>query len=106
MIDLLHLPRYTFPLLGLMVGVPDEDPQAKPRLPHAVVVGENTYPAADPAAIAAYDHAVAAYYAHRDTGAREESFYSLIQRHLTADQHHRDEIGAILKAQGFDLPQG
>ncbi|MFD1485340.1 nitroreductase family protein [Lacticaseibacillus baoqingensis] len=105
MIDLLHLPRYTFPLLGLIVGVPAEDPQRKPRLPQALVVSENTYPAFDAEAMAHYDQAVSDYYANRASGARQESFTSLVQQHLTADQHHRDEIGAILKAQGFNLPQ-
>jgi hypothetical protein len=45
------------------------------------------------------------YYAHRTSGARVESFTSLIEKHLSADQHHRSEIGSILKAQGFNLPQ-
>ncbi|WP_461213791.1 nitroreductase family protein [Lacticaseibacillus sp. GG6-2] len=104
MIDLLHLPRYTFPLLGLMVGVPDQLPDAKPRLPKPLVVGENSYPQAT-ADLAAYDRQLADYYQSRAWNPREETFTSLVQRHLSADQHHRDEIGAILKAQGFVLPQ-
>lgn len=103
LINLLHLPRHTFPLLGLMIGVPAQAPEQKPRLPHAAVVGENGYPAQ--ADITAYDQTVAAYYAQRAGNPRQETFTSLVQRHLTADQHHRDEIGAILKAQGFVLPQ-
>ncbi|WP_461227135.1 nitroreductase family protein [Lacticaseibacillus suihuaensis] len=105
MIDLLHLPRYTFPLLGLMVGVPAEDPEPKPRLPRQLTVGENGYPAFDAAAAADYDATVANYYANRSAGARQESFTGLVQRHLTAALQHRDEIGAILAAQGFTLPQ-
>lgn len=105
MIDLLHLPKYTFPLVGLMVGVPDEQPQQKPRLPQTLVVGENTYPTFDQTAMADYDTAVTRYYAERGAGARTESFTSLVRRHLTANQQHRDEIGQILKAQGFELPQ-
>ncbi|WP_225049249.1 nitroreductase family protein [Lacticaseibacillus kribbianus] len=105
MIDLLHLPRHTFPLLGLMVGVPDEAPQPKPRLPRALTVGENGYPQGDVAQVRAYDTAVAHYYANRGADARDESFTSLVQRHLTAAVHHRDEIGAILARQGFVLPQ-
>lgn len=103
MIALLHLPKYTFPLLGLMIGVPDEAPESKPRLPKAAVLGENTYPARMD--LSAYDVQVSDYYAHRSTGARVESFSSLIEKHLSADQHHRSEIGAILKSQGFNLPQ-
>lgn len=104
LIEMLHLPRYTFPLLGLMVGVPDQAPDAKPRLPQALVVGENGYPQAD-LDLGAYDQKLAAYYRSRAWNPREETFTSLVKKHLTSDQHHRDEIGAILKAQGFELPQ-
>ncbi|WP_179395909.1 nitroreductase family protein [Lacticaseibacillus absianus] len=103
MIDLLRLPRYTFPLLGLIVGVPAEAPAAKPRLPQSLVVSENAYPAPDDAAMARYDDVVAAYYAGRGDAARQSSFTSLVQRHLGADQKHRDEIGQILRQQGFVL---
>lgn len=103
LIDLLHLPRYTFPLLGLIVGVPAEAPAAKPRVPQAQMLGENAYPAFSAQAMARYDEAVAAYYAHRGADARQETFTSLVRRHLGADQKHRDEIGAILRAQGFEL---
>lgn len=103
MIQLLHLPKYTFPLLGLMIGVPDQTTELKPRLPQAAVLGENTYP--ERMDLSDYDAQVSDYYAHRTSGAREESFTSLIEKHLSADQHHRDEIGAILKTQGFNLPQ-
>lgn len=103
MIELLHLPKYTFPLLGLKVGVPDQTTELKPRLPQAAVLGENAYP--QPVDLTDYDAKVSDYYAHRSAGAREESFSSLIEKHLHADQHHRAEIGAILKAQGFNLPQ-
>lgn len=105
MIDLLHLPKYTFPLVGLMVGVPAEQPQQKPRLPQSLVVGDNAYPTFDQAAMADYDAAVTRYYAQRGADARAESFTSLVRRHLGANQQHRDEIGQILKAQGFELPQ-
>lgn len=33
MLDVLDLPKLTFPALGMQVGVPDQDPQLKPRLP-------------------------------------------------------------------------
>lgn len=105
MIDLLHLPKYTFPLLGLMVGVPETVPDQKPRLPRQLVVGEDSYPTFQADAMADYDQAISDYYTSRGSNARPETFTSLVRRHLGADQKHRDEIGAILKAQGFELPQ-
>lgn len=48
-IDLLELPEYTFPCLGLAVGVPDQEPALKPRLPREFVFMENSYqPIDDP----------------------------------------------------------
>ncbi|MFD1431619.1 nitroreductase family protein [Lacticaseibacillus yichunensis] len=102
MIDLLNLPQHTFPLLGLIVGRPAETPEAKPRLPHDAVVGEDTYPKAVP--LGDYDARVQSYYATRSWGARDERFTSMLQAQLTADLAHRNEIGAILKRQGFNLP--
>lgn len=32
LIELLQLPKLTFPVLGLEVGYPDQEPQLKPRL--------------------------------------------------------------------------
>ncbi|WZU02128.1 hypothetical protein MGH68_03490 [Erysipelothrix sp. D19-032] len=36
MIDLLKLPEYTFPLLGIAIGEPDQEPQLKPKLPRSL----------------------------------------------------------------------
>ena len=36
-IDLLGLPEYTFPAVGLAVGWPNQEPQLKPRLPKEVM---------------------------------------------------------------------
>ncbi|WP_155286949.1 nitroreductase family protein [Lacticaseibacillus zhaodongensis] len=105
MIDLLHLPRYTFPLLGMKIGVPAEDPEVKPRLPHKLVVGTDTYPPVDKTALADYDATVRNYYASRSWNQRDVSYTESMVAHLTASLHHRDEIGRILAAQGFELPQ-
>ena len=44
-IDLLGLPEYTFPAVGLAVGWPNQEPQLKPRLPKEVMYMENHYQA-------------------------------------------------------------
>lgn len=103
MIALLGLPRHTFPVLGLMVGVPAEQPEHKPRLPHAAVVGEDTYPTM--ADLHDYDNTLEDYYRHRQWNAREETFTSSLRAYTKTDPHHRPEIGQILRDQGFNLPQ-
>ena len=42
-VELLKLPRYTIPMMGLCLGYPAEDPGQKPRLPQRVVVHEEVY---------------------------------------------------------------
>ena len=42
-IELLELPPKTYPLFGLTIGVPDEDPPKRPRLPTNQLVHVNRY---------------------------------------------------------------
>ena len=41
--DLLELPEDVYPVFGLCIGVPDQDPEVKPRLPLDLVLREETY---------------------------------------------------------------
>ena len=41
--DLLELPRHVFASVGLAIGIADEDPGLKPRLPRRTVVSRNRY---------------------------------------------------------------
>ena len=43
LIDLLSLPQKTLPLFGLTIGVPDEDPPRRPRLPLSMLIHEDAY---------------------------------------------------------------
>lgn len=103
MIELLHLPKYTFPLLGLLIGVPDEAPELKPRLPHDLVVAENTYPQFAQKELNDYDVQIRQYYQTRSWSQRDVSYTESMVAHLTATLHHRDEIGDVLHEQGFEL---
>lgn len=42
--QMLALPEYVVPLFGIAVGVPDQQPEIKPRLPLEAVYFENRYP--------------------------------------------------------------
>ncbi|MCP2040280.1 nitroreductase [Neisseria sp. HSC-16F19] len=64
-IGLLGLPEYTFPLFGMCLGHPAQDPLYRPRLPRALMVSENRYRRADEAALAEYDQLLADYYRER-----------------------------------------
>ncbi|MBF0802768.1 MULTISPECIES: oxygen-insensitive NADPH nitroreductase [unclassified Neisseria] len=63
--DILNLPEYCIPLIGLCLGYPDQDPPFKPRLPKAMVYAENACPALNAEAVESYNQAVADYYVRR-----------------------------------------
>ena len=64
--EILDLPQQVYPVFGMCLGYPDQDPEVKPRLPLSVVLKENGYNTDGEAeAIAAYDERMRAYYAAR-----------------------------------------
>ncbi len=82
LIAALGLPERTFPLLGLLVGHPAQEPQYKPRLPERITVGIDSYPPLEEhdAELAAYDERVTEYYDLRDASRRVDSFTEQIAR--------------------------
>ena len=64
--ELLDLPQQVYPVFGMCIGWPDQDPEVKPRLPVSVMLKENSYSIDGEAeAIAAYDQEMRTYYATR-----------------------------------------
>lgn len=84
--QLLQLPRYVLPLVGLCLGHPAEQPQLKPRLPQALMVHENHYRPLDRALLAQYDAHIADYYRHRDSNARSDTWSEQITRTLAKER--------------------
>ncbi|MGM9891680.1 NADPH-dependent oxidoreductase [Limosilactobacillus sp.] len=106
LVQVLHLPKMTMPLLGLQVGVPDQQPQLKPRLPLKFLAFENQYPRdLNVADLADYDHDVAQYYDLRDTSRRVDSFTKQItgSKLNSGQPTKRDELAQVLHDQGFAL---
>ncbi|WP_241864923.1 NADPH-dependent oxidoreductase [Lacticaseibacillus kribbianus] len=104
LIALLHLPRYTFPVLGLIVGYPDQATQPKPRMPQGMMHFTDGYDTrAAVADIANYDTTIADYYANRSRNARQESFTHLLTGAATTTPAKRGELLAALQGQGFLL---
>lgn len=67
--ELLDLPEQVFPVFGLCLGWPDQDPDLKPRLPLSVTLKEEAYDESnDVAGIAAYDEEMREYYRARTNG--------------------------------------
>ncbi|RMC51010.1 NADPH-dependent oxidoreductase [Lactobacillus sp. ESL0263] len=105
MLDVLGLPKLTFPALGMQVGVPDQNPQLKPRLPLEFTTFENDYPrdfTVDN--LKDYDQVVTTYYDLRDTNKRIDSFTKQITgEKLNTKAIDRDELPELLHKQELCL---
>ncbi|WP_287771560.1 NADPH-dependent oxidoreductase [Megasphaera sp.] len=76
MIELLKLPELTFPVVGVGIGIPNQEPQLKPRMPREANVFEDSYRVFDSylELLKDYDAEMEEYYDLRDTNRRVDSF--------------------------------
>jgi len=74
--ELLDLPKHIFPVFGLCIGIPDQKPMQKPRLPIQTLIFENKYQYSDNRheLIDHYDSHIAEYYKHRTKGRIEHTW--------------------------------
>ena len=73
--NLLNLPQNVYPVFGLCIGYPAEDPEVKPRLPLSVIVKENVYDSNDEKEqINRYDEIIRKYYAERSGNNKSQSW--------------------------------
>lgn len=101
-VEALALPQEVFPLFGLCLGHPAQQPERKPRLPRALVVHENRYPARlDEALLAQYDADMVAYYQSRSSNQKSQSWSGQIRSILGKES--RPFMQASLQKQGFLL---
>jgi len=98
---LLELPRFVWPLYGLCIGVPDEAPAPRPRLPVPSVLFEDRYP--DDGAVLeqldAYDETYSAYRVAR--GAEPGTWSGIMGRKFSRPE--RTDIAAYYASKGARL---
>ncbi|MBR9828885.1 MAG: oxygen-insensitive NADPH nitroreductase [Oceanospirillales bacterium] len=98
--DLLELPELVYPVFGLCLGQPDQNPEVKPRLPLDVVLKHDRYDdSADAERIAAYDASVREYYRTRTGGNKEMSWSEQISGMLVKEA--RPHMLPFLNTKGF-----
>lgn len=98
--ELLQLPDQVFPLFGLCIGWPDQDPALKPRLPLSVTLKEETYDVSgDQDGIRAYDEQMREYYKER-TGGKLDRAWSEDMSALLGKES-RPHMKGFLEGQGF-----
>ena len=102
-VEALKLPKLVYPVFGLCLGYPNQEPMKKPRLPLGVVLQENVYQEsthpAQQALIEEYDAKMKGYYSLRETDAKKIGW----SEHMSAllSKESRPHIKEFLKGQGF-----
>ncbi|MGA0872255.1 MAG: NADPH-dependent oxidoreductase [Phycisphaerales bacterium] len=98
---LLRFPRGVYPLFGLCVGKPAEDPARRPRLAPEAVLFEEHYPDDETllAGVRDYDASMREYYAAR--GAAAASWSEKIEAQFR--QAYRTSVADYYRDQGADL---
>jgi nitroreductase len=100
--DLLELPDQVYPVFGMCLGWPDQDPDLKPRLPLSVTLKEETYDESnDVAGIDAYDEHMRAYYRER-TGGKVDRMWSSDMSSLLGKES-RPHMREFLARRGFTM---
>lgn len=104
-IKLLDLPKLTYPAVGVGFGIPNQDPQIKPRMDIKLKTFENTYEVFDSYTekISGYDKEMTTYYDLRDKGKKSASFSSQIPQKMGSVIKNRDKMFETLKEQGFKI---
>ncbi|MGB0733394.1 MAG: oxygen-insensitive NADPH nitroreductase [Pontibacterium sp.] len=98
--EILELPEMVYPVFGMCLGYPDQDPETKPRLPLEVVLKQDTYSAdGDQEALQAYDKEVSHYYATRTGGQKSMTWTEQISGML--DKEARPHMMGFLNSKGF-----
>ncbi|WP_054023265.1 oxygen-insensitive NADPH nitroreductase [Bacillus sp. FJAT-28004] len=101
--ELLELPELVYPVFGMCVGVPDQEPDIRPRLPLAAVYHQETYKQSGlEDEIIAYDSITREYYASRKGGEQETRWSREMLRRFKSDRL-RDHLHDFLVGQGFKL---
>lgn len=103
-IDLLKLPKFTFPAFGIAIGYPNQSPQLKPRLPKEAVYFENEYQSTELPLeeLENYDHDVNQYYDLRDANRRVDTFTNQIAKAVSGKQSEaKKKMLETLRSQGL-----
>jgi nitroreductase len=105
LIKVLKLPELTFPIVGLGLGTPNQNPALKPRLGNKFKVFENSYYCFDNylESIKDYDEEMQTYYDLRNVNQRVDSFSNQIIAKLTTASPVRQDILNVIRSQGFIL---
>jgi FMN reductase (NADPH) len=102
--EVLKLPKRVIPLFGLAVGVPDQHPDKKPRLPFDHIYHTNEYDSdlvRYKEQLTVYNQEISAYYRVRTNGKRSNTWTEQMANMLSYPK--RDYMKKYLEERGFPL---
>ncbi|WP_293265277.1 oxygen-insensitive NADPH nitroreductase [Neptunomonas sp.] len=100
--DLLDLPKLVYPVFGMCIGYPDQEPEIKPRLPLPIVLKKDSYSnIQDSELLADYDKAIRDYYLSRSGGNKDMSWSEQIAGMLVKEA--RPHMLDFLQERGYLL---
>lgn len=100
--QLLNLPELVYPLFGLCLGYPAQNPEVKPRLPLQVVLKQECYDdSSDSSIISDYDTTIRNYYKTRTGGKKDNSWSEQISEMLVKES--RPHMLSYLQSKGYLL---
>lgn len=104
-IKFLELPELTFPIVGIGLGYPDQDPSLKPRMDLSLKVFQNKYQPLENYLewIKDYDEEMKTYYDLRNADKPLDSFSKQVVGRLENPNKTRSQLLKVIKSQGFDL---
>ena len=98
--SILELPQNVYPVFGMCIGWPDQNPEIKPRLPVSVVLKENVYSENDEAvSITCYDEVMRSYYATRSNNRKAQAWSEQMTNLLSREA--RPHMLKFLQSYGF-----
>lgn len=101
MVEALGLPRYVFPVAGLCVGYPAQNPELKPRLPEEAVYFADRYDANLKPLLEEYDRDYRRYMTTRSEGRKDEDWSNQVASFYSLPYDHYPSIPDMLAQQGF-----
>lgn len=108
LIDILDLPTLVYPVLGLAIGKPAQNPDPKPRMPHRAQIFENSYQRPTQQdigeALGEFDQTVYQYYRdirHKD--APRKTFSRIMRDKAFNPKENHSPMAPSIHRQGFDL---
>lgn len=98
--ELLKLPDHVYPVFGLCLGYPDQNPEIKPRLPVESILMEDEY-REDATLVAGFDDAMRLYYGQRTGGNKETNWSEQLSPLFSSKL--RAHMREFLVRRGFEL---